>query len=88
MTQHFTECFQVCIPWQLQRRVSIRAAKEAGAEAYYLFMGDEKNRALEITATGWRVLDRYPVTFGSRQHRPRSLSQSVVAALMNIVNIV
>ena len=26
-------------------------------------MGDEKNRAPEITATGWRVLDRYPVTF-------------------------
>ena len=46
-----------------QRRVSIRAAKEAGTGAYYLFMGDEKNRALEITATGWRVLDRYPVTF-------------------------
>ena len=26
-------------------------------------MGDEKNRALEITATGWSVLDRYSVTF-------------------------
>jgi hypothetical protein len=46
-----------------QRRVSIRAAKDAGTGAYYLFMGDEKNRALEITATGWRVLDTYPVKF-------------------------
>ena len=46
-----------------QRRVSIRAAKDVGTGAYYLFMGDEKNRAIEITATGWRVLDTYPVKF-------------------------
>jgi len=46
-----------------QERVFIRAAKCKASGAYYLFMGDDTNRAIELTATGWRVLDRYPVKF-------------------------
>jgi hypothetical protein len=46
-----------------QERVFMRAAKREESSAYYLFMGDEKNRAIEITSTGWRVLSEYPVKF-------------------------
>jgi hypothetical protein len=44
-------------------RVFMRAAKCKESGAYYLFMGDEKNRAIELTSTGWRLLDGYPVKF-------------------------
>ena len=44
-------------------RVFMRAAKHEGTGAYYLSMGDEKNRAIELTITGWRVLDKPPVRF-------------------------
>jgi hypothetical protein len=46
-----------------QERVFMRAAKHNESGAYYLFMGDEKNRGIEITSTGWRILDSYPVKF-------------------------
>ncbi|MFZ4525662.1 MAG: hypothetical protein ACOYOE_08965 [Chlorobium sp.] len=46
-----------------QERVFMRAAKREESRAYYLFMGDEKNRAIEVTSTGWRVLSEYPVKF-------------------------
>jgi hypothetical protein len=44
-------------------RVFMRVAKHEGTGAYYLSMGDEKNRAIELTTTGWRVLDKPPVRF-------------------------
>ncbi len=44
-------------------RVFMRAAKHEETGAYYLFMGDEKNRVVEITPTGWRMVDKSPVKF-------------------------
>ena len=41
----------------------MRVAKYEETGAYYSSMGDEKNRAIEITSTGWRVLDKSPVRF-------------------------
>ncbi len=32
-------------------------------DAYYLSMGDEKNRAFEFTPIGWRIIDKPPITF-------------------------
>ncbi|MBV5304438.1 MAG: hypothetical protein JZU70_09615 [Chlorobium sp.] len=46
-----------------QERVFIRAAKHEETGAYFLFMDDGKNRAIEITITGWRILDLSPVRF-------------------------
>ena len=46
-----------------KERVFMRVAKHDETGAYYLFMGDDKNSAIEITATGWRVVDQYPVKF-------------------------
>ena len=46
-----------------KERVFMRAAKHPESGAYYLFMADDKNRAIEVMATGWRVLDNYPVKF-------------------------
>ena len=46
-----------------QEQVFIRAAKCKENGAYYHFMGDEKNRAVELTTTGWRIQDKYPVRF-------------------------
>ncbi len=44
-------------------RVFIRAGRHKESGAYYLFIGDEKRRAIEITLTGWRILEQYPVKF-------------------------
>lgn len=41
----------------------MRRAKCEETGAYYLFMGDEKNRVIEITPTGRRMLDKSPVRF-------------------------
>jgi len=46
-----------------KERVFMRAAKHPESGAYYLFMADDKNRAIELTATGWRMLDNYTVKF-------------------------
>ncbi len=51
-------------------RVFMRAAKHGETGAYYLFMGDDRNRVIEITPTGWRVCDQYPVRFW----KPSSMS--------------
>lgn len=44
-----------------ERKVYLRAARQG--DAYYLDLGAEDWRAVEITATGWRVVDRPPVYF-------------------------
>ena len=44
-------------------RVFMRSAKHEETGAYYLSMGDEKNRAIEITSTGRRLVDKSPVRF-------------------------
>ena len=44
-------------------RVFMRSAKHEETGAYYLSMGDEKNRAIEITSTGRRMVDKSPVRF-------------------------
>ena len=50
-----------------ERDAYLRAARSG--EAYYLDLGDEDWRAVEITAAGWRIVTRPPVTFW----RPSSL---------------
>lgn len=44
-----------------ERKVYLRAARHG--DAYYLDIGADDWRAVEITATGWRVVDRPPVHF-------------------------
>jgi hypothetical protein len=73
-----------------QERVFMRAAKCKESGAYYLFMGDEKNRAIEITPTGWRMLDRYPVKFwkpSSSAALPEPVAGGDVSKLWEFCNI-
>lgn len=46
-----------------EARVFLRIGKREDAGAYYLFMADEKSRAIEITSAGWKLLEQYPVKF-------------------------
>ena len=53
----------ICLHEGKQEQVFMRAGMHNETCAYYLFMGDEKNRAIELTTTGWRACDQYPVKF-------------------------
>lgn len=53
----------ICLNEGKQERVFLRGAKHYETGVYYLFLSDDKNRAIEITLTGWRILDQYPVKF-------------------------
>lgn len=44
-----------------ERKVYLRAARQG--EAYYLDLGDDSWRAIEITAAGWRLVEHPPVYF-------------------------
>ncbi|MCX6178154.1 MAG: hypothetical protein NT163_02085 [Chlorobiales bacterium] len=73
-----------------KERVFMRAAKHTQSGAYYLFMADDKNRAIEVTATGWRVLDRYPVKFwkpSSSSALPEPVAGGDVGRLWEFCNI-
>ena len=71
-----------------ERKVYLRAARHG--DAYYLDLGAEDWRAVEITATGWRVVERAPVYFW-RSSTTRPLAMPVpggdLARLWQYANI-
>jgi hypothetical protein len=52
-----------------EHRVAVRVAASRDGDAIYLDLADAAWRAVEVTPTGWRVLDRCPIRF----RRPRGL---------------
>ena len=73
-----------------KERVFMRTAKHPESGAYYLFIADDKNRAIEVTATGWRILDKYPVKFckpSTSLALPEPLSGGDVHKLWEFCNI-
>ncbi len=71
-----------------ERKVYLRAAKHG--DAYYLDLGAEDWCAVEITASGWRVVERHPVYFW-RSSTTRPLAMPVpggdLARLWQYANI-
>lgn len=71
-------------------RVYLRAGKHREAGAYYLHGVGDAGRVVEITATGWRIIDKAPVRFwqaGSAMPFPEPVPGGDINRLWELVNI-
>jgi hypothetical protein len=71
-----------------EREVFVRVG--GVGERIYLDLGDETRRAVEIDATGWRVIDNPPVRFrraAGMQSLPEPLSGGSVEVLRQFLNV-
>lgn len=69
-------------------QVYLRVASHNGG--YYIFIGDERLQVIEVTATGWRILDKSPVKFWrppAMQALPIPQTGGDVALLWEFINI-
>jgi len=73
-----------------RERVFLRAGKDKETGAYYLHGIGEKSRVVEVTATGWRLLEATPVKFwrsGSAVPFPEPVAGGDISKLWGLVNI-
>lgn len=71
-----------------KQRVYLRVADHNGC--YYIFIGDEQLRVIEVSATGWRILNDSPVKFwkpASMQPLPIPQVGGDLSLLWQFVNI-
>lgn len=73
-----------------RERVFLRAGKHEETGAYYLHGIGERSRVVEVTATGWRLLEVAPVKFwrsGSAVPFPEPIAGGNIGRLWELVNI-
>jgi len=73
-----------------RERVFLRAGKHSETGAYYLHGIGDAGRVVEITATGWRIIDKAPVRFwksGSAVPFPEPVAGGDIGRLWDLVNI-
>jgi hypothetical protein len=73
-----------------REQVFLRAGKHEETGAYYLHGIGEKSRVVEVTTTGWRLLEVAPVKFwrsGSAVPFPEPVAGGDVGRLWDLVNI-
>jgi hypothetical protein len=72
-----------------KHRAYLRVAQK-NDDTHYIFMANEKMQTVEVTATGWRVLDKSPVKFykpEAMQALPTPATGGDISTLWQFVNI-